>query len=304
MRVTIIAIDGLEYNLVEKWNINTFKQKYYGKHDVTVAVKPGEPLYTPLIWASFLLGEPSYIYGYTDKIMKKKRGEVGYSGILKYLFYIKFSILGTRQLKLREILLKLGLFKSDKIKEKAHIIESMPSHLLKKTFIQKAIDNNLKVKYNSIPSMPNDKYAEYRVFLYKYFNSSIKDRILILNKLYNETESDLNNILNNINTYDLVIYYTPLLDEAHHMLYRPNKPIAMVHLRRYYKLVEKQFLRIVNSINYNNSLVLIVSDHGYDPSTHEHSNYGFWSSNLKLEVNPSKITDFRWIIEKYLYNYN
>lgn len=49
MKVLVLAIDGLEYKLVKKWNISTYMQKKYGKHDISVALKPGDPISTPLL---------------------------------------------------------------------------------------------------------------------------------------------------------------------------------------------------------------------------------------------------------------
>ncbi|MCE4605274.1 MAG: alkaline phosphatase family protein, partial [Desulfurococcales archaeon] len=286
MKVVIVAIDGLEYNLVEKWNIDLFKQKMYGKHDVKVAVRSNEPLYTPLIWASFLLGEPSYKYGYTKIKLEERRGVYGYKSVLKYLYLIKLKTLGPRSLKIRDLMIRLKLYDFDKVRKSARVIEAMPKGLLEKTFIYDALKKGYKVVYNSIPSLPNDRYAEYRAYLFKYFNSSIDERVNILNMLYNETEKDLQNIINELYETDLAIYYTPLIDEAHHMLYRPRSRKAMIHLRRYYKLVEKQVYKLMKLLEDQEKLFLIVSDHGYDPSIHEHSDYGFWSSNIYLNVKP------------------
>ena len=43
---------------------------------------------------------------------------------------------------------------------------------------------------------------------------------------------------------------------------------------------------------------IIVTDHGFDFSIMNHSQYGFYSSNRKLEPEPRKITDFyQWVIK-------
>ena len=299
MRVFIAAIDGLEYNLVVKWDMKTFMQKKFGVHDVTVSVKPGEPLYTPLIWASFLLGEPAYKYGFDMDYIESRKAEYGYNIILRYLFKIRKTFLKNKRLGLREFLAKKGIFDINNVKRQSHKIEVMPDSLLARTFIAECKKRGLRVLYKNIPSMPNDKYSRYRAYLFEYFNSEFNKRIEILNELYSETQKDLYYILNNINKYDLIIYYTPLIDEAHHMLYRPGKLSLMVRLRQYYGLVEKQVSLIKENLD-RNDLLLIVSDHGYDPNIHEHSNYGFWSSNLPLDPEPRRITDFRWIVERFL----
>ena len=53
MKLLILGLDGLEYKLVERWNLEVFKQKVYGSHDVSFF----RNIFTPIVWASFLLGE-------------------------------------------------------------------------------------------------------------------------------------------------------------------------------------------------------------------------------------------------------
>lgn len=301
MKVFIAAIDGLEYNLVEKWDIGKFKQAKYGRHDVKVAVREGDPLYTPLIWASFLLGQPAYKYGFDMSYIQSRKAEYGYNPLLRLLFKARLRLLGSRRLGVREFLSRIGLFNSEAVRRTTHKIEVMPPDLVEKTFIHEARRRGYRVWYRNIPSLPGDKYAEYRAFLYKYFEADIRERLRMLDQLYRESESDLVDALKAVaDGYDLIVYYTPLLDEAHHMLYRPGKPKLMVRLRRYYRLVEDQVGRIAEALG-GDWVLLIVSDHGYDPSIHEHSDYGFWSFSRGLGYEPRTILDFRGIIEDLLY---
>ena len=49
----ILAIDALEYNLVEEFNCINLKQKFYGKTDITEFSEPR----TMVLWSSFMTGK-------------------------------------------------------------------------------------------------------------------------------------------------------------------------------------------------------------------------------------------------------
>ncbi|KUK43565.1 MAG: Uncharacterized protein XD72_2058 [Methanothrix harundinacea] len=51
--VTILAIDALEYNLVEKYNCTHLKQRFYGKTDISEFSEPR----TMVLWSSFMTGK-------------------------------------------------------------------------------------------------------------------------------------------------------------------------------------------------------------------------------------------------------
>ncbi len=51
--ITIIAVDALEYSLVEEFNLRGIKQKFYGKTDITEFSQPR----TMVLWSSFMTGQ-------------------------------------------------------------------------------------------------------------------------------------------------------------------------------------------------------------------------------------------------------
>jgi len=53
MKKIIIAIDALEYNLIEKFDCKSLKQEFYGKTDISEFSQPR----TIVLWASFLTGK-------------------------------------------------------------------------------------------------------------------------------------------------------------------------------------------------------------------------------------------------------
>jgi len=51
--IVLLAIDALEYDLVEAFNCNHLKQKFYGKTDISAFSEPR----TMVLWSSFMTGE-------------------------------------------------------------------------------------------------------------------------------------------------------------------------------------------------------------------------------------------------------
>jgi len=51
--IVVLAIDALEYNLVEEFHCNNLKQKFYGKTDISEFSEPR----TIVLWSSFMAGE-------------------------------------------------------------------------------------------------------------------------------------------------------------------------------------------------------------------------------------------------------
>jgi len=51
--ITVIAIDALEYTLVEEFNMRNLKQDYYGRTDISEFSEPR----TMVLWSSFMTGE-------------------------------------------------------------------------------------------------------------------------------------------------------------------------------------------------------------------------------------------------------
>ena len=173
-------------------------------------------------------------------------------------------------------------------------IERLPSELKKETVVAEAEKLGYRVWIKEFPSYNDEKVAELRAFLREYFYTDLKERLKLLEGIYLFSIELLKESMEMVNENDLVLYYSPLIDYANHMLYRPKKPKPMLYLSIFYRRMD----RLIESISHKlkDTAILIVSDHGYDPSKHEHSRYGFWSSNVNLEMKPKCITDFKSII--------
>ena len=78
--------------------------------------------------------------------------------------------------------------------------------------------------------------------------------------------------------------------------------VGHVWIVKHIKKVKKAYQKL-NMLAYNlkrlvpeNTIFLIVSDHGFDLLEGIHSDYGFYSCNKPLNPKPRKITDFHKII--------
>ena len=133
MKLLIIGLDGLDYNIVLRWNLRDYLQEYYGKHYVGFACR----LYTPILWGMFLTGINVEEHGYNLEKLKEKRSlEVWkYSFLRKmYMFRKKIPI---KKLGIRPILVTLGLARK-------YPPSIMPDHLLRQTFIEELKSKGLK----------------------------------------------------------------------------------------------------------------------------------------------------------------
>ena len=60
MKVFILALDALEYDFVERWDLKYLKQKVYGRIELGERYNPswGDEPYTPIVFHSFISGLP------------------------------------------------------------------------------------------------------------------------------------------------------------------------------------------------------------------------------------------------------
>ena len=82
------------------------------------------------------------------------------------------------------------------------------------------------------------------------------------------------------------------------MLYKPKN---FKYIAALYSTYKKLANLIAESIPSRSDLcILMLSDHGFDPINQTHSDYGFWSMNVKPPKKPKTILDFKDIILELL----
>lgn len=289
----MLCIDGLEVSLVKLWNLDAFLQKIWGVHDVTAAIEPGEVLYTPLLWGAFLTGKRLSSEEYSFPKLLATRTKIAY-GPLFPLYYLRVRLLPRGNLHLRKLLQRLRLYNEDRVVERFANIERLPDSIIKDTLVSKAREDGYTVWIKEFPSFNENIIAKLRAKFSSIFDKGLDERIRALNGIYNYSLRMLNEAIAAMQKSDLVFYYTPLIDYANHALFRPKKAKLMLYLALYYKRVARLVKRVSDACK--NVAILVVSDHGYDPLRHDHSNYGFWSSNTPLPSEPKTILDFFDII--------
>ena len=282
MKLLIVGLDGLDYDIVLRWGLKQYLQKYHGKHYVGFACK----LYTPILWSMFLTGINVEKHGYSLEELKRKREQdIWKHNFLKKLYLLRKRV-PIKKLGIRYLLIKLGLVKP-------YPPSILPKHLLERTFIVELKRKGLKVSAIEIPGFNEERNEKYRTLHEKYVTKNLREKLSFLNEIIDDCRERIQQALNFIvKGYDLVFVYLPLPDIAHHLLYRNLREI--VELRKIYGSLWKMISPLISHAE--NYAILLVSDHGFRIKNQYHSKWGFWSLNIKPPFIPSKITDFKKLV--------
>jgi len=224
-----------------------------------------------------------------------RRDCVGY-GFLSPLYRLKLKLLGGRKLGVRKLLLKLGLYNIDRVAKSLHEIEALPPEAVEKTFIREAERRGYSVWIGEFPGLGDPYYASVRAKFSLYFNLSLEERRRRAEELYQHDKRVIGEASRALENHDLVVCYVAVIDIANHMFYRPGNLKAIALLASYYRRIAEDVERAARGAD----AVLIVSDHGYDPRAHTHSEEGFWSLNIKPPEPPHTILDFKKLILDHL----
>lgn len=271
--VFILMLDGLEYNLVLKWNLENLKQKTYGKIQLrreyfiedtkNPFLREESPVpYTPTVWASFLTGLPPEKHGVKDMIT--------YSA-----FWNKLRMLPmVRRLKgKRRLFWRLG------IKPRLINKKDLPS----KTFID-AIKPSIAIDvptYNE----PTEYFMRMSQSVSKGIDSFEREALRIFRERKTKTLERIND------PWRLFMTYFKIADFWGHLYYVRRPSI----LRELYNSLDAT-ARDLKMLIPKNTVFLIISDHGMEDSgdgvTGNHSDHAFWSLNLETDWKPKDITDF------------
>nr|MDO8044128.1 alkaline phosphatase family protein [Candidatus Baldrarchaeota archaeon] len=272
-RVFVLALDGLEYDLVKKWNLKNLMQKSFGKiklrKEYCIKSKPswaeGTPEevvpYTPIVWASFITGLPPqkhkiktiWTYG---KILDRIRK-------LPLIRHIKGK---------RKLLYKIGLG---------------PRVVNKRDLNARTIFDVVKPSIDVYVPTYSDNTELHRR-LSKALSISLKEYEREIWKVHRLRERK---VFENLHReWKLFMAYFDIADLMGHLhiAKRPQR------LRRVYRALEILSLEIKRRIP-GDTVFIVVSDHGMKPEpdgTGNHSDHAFYSLNIETDWKPSDITDF------------
>jgi len=267
MKCMVLLLDGLDYDLVEKWNLTYLMQEEHHKFKVPEKyynrkVVPSVP-YSPIIWSAFVSGlEPNKVgidYWWTyGKILDKIR---------------KLPVIRTIKNK-RRFLSKIGI--------KRRLIDkktlSVSQTLFEKITPSIAID---VPAYN-----PNSEVHRIMSDLV-----TIGDIEKCIQMIFNTLQQRKKKILNNLSReWKLFVAYFSLPDLLGHIAIVKKRTT----LKRGYQILN-EFVRTVKSMIRDDHIFLILSDHGMQVSsdgiTGIHSDYAFWPLNRRTTWRPKDFLD-------------
>lgn len=295
MWCVIIGLDGLEYTLVEKFDLKHIKQVEYGKVDLSGF----DLLATPMIWASFICGLPPEKHGITIGTWVKWKNP-----FLELAKNISVKLGLWRIPAKRKLFEWLGFEREIKYPTK----EYFESRRIKTIF--DLVDNSVAI---SVPSYQPFIDEETVTLLREAIKDSNKEEIF-LRKVWGDFQKKKELCLREVKqkAWELFMVHFHISDHIGH-LFRGD----LTTMFETYITLDKLIQEIKQSIE-ENVFLLIISDHGMKPFSRkfindsvprasalagrygEHSEYGFYSCNQELGLENPKITDFYPLIRRVL----
>jgi hypothetical protein len=139
-----------------------------------------------------------------------------------------------------------------------------------------------------------DKHRKERELLKGYFEkkNTIEEYDKIFFKHHQENKKEFLKSLKE--NYEIIMAYFPLADGIGHLSFGIKTKMKLIYMEL------ENFVKEVWKLRWDK--ILIISDHGMKSVGRfgDHNNYGFWSSNFKINFKKPKITEFRTIIENQI----
>lgn len=263
MKICIVAIDGLDYNLVKTLNLEYLMQSTFGKYYVDA-----QRYNTPSLWASFITGLTPDVHR-VNMFVERKWGIHKLKGVVESIKLLNLARKFTRS----KIGYKLFPIKPPSVKGKFKtIFDYAHNPLPYNVFSYNEEIIQFKLRYNfSITKVMEKKYLR-KIAVFKWFELTrrLMDNFLKLIKS---------------NIWDLAMTHFYIIDYIGHVMWGAN-----AFFKSYYLLNE--FIKKLSDsiLSDNNTLLIIVSDHGMLKG--KHTNYAFYSFNMNIDWKPKDITDF------------
>jgi hypothetical protein len=253
--VFILGLDGLEYFFVEEFDCKNLKQLNYSQIDVPVNSKKGVPL-TPQVWASFLLGEWMDDFEFSN--------------------YSRFKESAVKILKFLRRFIPISLGLGHKINVTKGVTDF--PELKGETFLDRTDSATINAPFYDFENIiwelsmqfGNDELSLRQLIelCYEHY-FDMKDKIL-------SEVSELNN--------EIVFAYMLFPDYIQHL-----EHLHPERIKKHYLDLDRFVGELKKRIDGG---LMIVSDHGFDFKTQNHSFKGFYSTDTELDFKPEKITDF------------
>jgi len=263
-RIFILALDGLEYDLVKQWKLRNLMQRKYGKISIPPSYyhKDEKVPYTPIIWASFITGLPPEKHTIRSIFTYGK-----FWDLIRNMPFIK-SIKGKRK-----IFWKIGL--------KPRVVDKRD--LGKETLFEEIAPSiAIDVPAYNEPSEVNLKLAEILT------KNDLKQYVNAIWEVYKDRKRRVFEKIGE--NWKLFMAYFKIADLLGHVYIAKS----LKHLQKVYLTLDELTYELKTKIP-DDVIFLIVSDHGMKPEqdgTGTHSLHAFYSTNIETDWEPKDITDF------------
>lgn len=263
-RVFVLAIDGLEYYLVKKWQLENLMQKTYGKFVLSHGYYHADEHvpYTPIIWASFITGLPPEQH--------EVQSIFTYGQFLDFFRNLPFVKLVKGK---RKVLWKLGM--KPRLVDKRDLARETIFDVIKPSV---AVD---VPAYNE-PTDVNLRLGEILM------SRGVKEYVKEVWKVYEERKRRVFESMEK--DWKLFMAYFKIADLLGHVYMAKN----LKSLRKVYFVLDELAYELKRR-SPENTVFLIVSDHGMEPQpdgTGNHSSHGFYSMDFETDWQPRDIIDF------------
>lgn len=261
MEKLILGLDGMDFDLALDLNLTNILQVQFDRIIVPINDVMGQPT-SPEVWASFLCGE------HVKKMFKGRKRR----WLLKYL------------VKLKQVFpfISMGLGK-----KACGEIVSFPK-LNRKTWVD-------------LPNVKefNSPYYSYTNEVFQYTQQFGEDTDLaaykqsILDLYEKDSKTMLSEVISEATnpSCDILFAYLHFPDMFNHLWFQD-----VDELHSYYRTMDEFVGKILASVD--DAHVIIISDHGFDMTKGDHSNFGFISSNKFMNF-PKDIMDLGKLMYKY-----
>jgi hypothetical protein len=279
MRILILGISSLEYDLVEEFDLKNLKQKEYGKIEIPLNGLLVDP--SPiLIWTSFITGKKPGSFGYDNTVVYRKP--------LKPLLNMYYK---TRMKKEYEDVSERDIDK----KTTDYLCKKLLKYHLARLPSKNDID--CPTLFDQPGRIHMDVPVIYKIFDYnekaKQALEQPEKKTCCEQEWRTEFERQRQQVFDSLTgKWDLSMIHFYLLDGIQH-IYFDDK----LKIRTYYSYVDG-FIQDLKQKLPKDVLLMIISDNGKKNGLQ--TNHGFYSISKRLGLKQKKMTEFKDIIEKIL----
>lgn len=260
MKICIMAFDGLEYTLVKRYKIilRSLAQRRFRKYPSNLNLNSVQ------LWSMFLTGKS--VVEEDDFVYKRKYASIVPHAIRKYFRVIskKFPWLVLRPPKV----------KGNTIFDLAK--KPLPYNVFCYNETKESFEYRVKNSLTRTLDLPLEERRKI-----------VQGRVKVERKLFNNFLKLLKE-----RDWDLAMFYARFIDDAGHLICRSIEESLKYHI------IADKWVKELKEILDNETLLLVVSDHGILYG--KHTPYAFYSVNKDIELKVNSICDFYEIIKSLL----